>query len=154
MAYHAELLPFGVGQHRPGLRAGLPDVNPARPQRKQALNLLIAVLRAAGEVEGHAVLDRLWAGDRHEADADGRILVSPDDDLAFALGENLPAQRLGPEPGQTGQVVSVNHDVMESDRHAVSMPGRSDRPIRGYHHASLIKPDSYHRVEVCLGAEL
>jgi hypothetical protein len=46
-------------------------------------------------------------------------LVSPDDDLALTLGQDLPAQCLRPEPGQPGQVVSVNDDVMESDRHAV-----------------------------------
>jgi hypothetical protein len=46
-------------------------------------------------------------------------------DLALTLGENLPAERLRPEPGQRRQVVSVNDDVMESDRHAVSMRGHA-----------------------------
>ena len=48
----------------------------------------------------------------------GCVLVRPDDDLALTLGENLPAECLGPEPGQPRQVVSLNDDVMESDRHA------------------------------------
>ncbi len=39
----------------------------------------------------HTVLDRLGIGDRHEAHADGRVLVSPDDNLALALGKNIPA---------------------------------------------------------------
>jgi hypothetical protein len=75
----------------------------------------------------HAVLDRLGVGDRHEADADGRVLVSPDDDLVRALGQDLPAERLRPEPGQAGQIVSVYGDVVESDGHAGSMRGTLDR---------------------------
>jgi hypothetical protein len=50
------------------------------PERKQAVNLLIAIRGAAGEVKMYAVLDRLGIGDRHEALAEGRVLVSPDDD--------------------------------------------------------------------------
>jgi len=42
----------------------------------------------------------LAIGDRHEAHADGSVLVGPDDDLALTLGENLPSERLRPEPGQ------------------------------------------------------
>ena len=71
----------------------------------------------------HAVLDRLGVGDRHEAHADGRVLVGPDHDFVLPLGENLPAKGLRPEPGQAGQIVSINDDVVESDRHVVSMPG-------------------------------
>ena len=73
------------------------------PEREKAVDLLIAVRGAAGEVKMHAVLDRLGIGDRHEAHADGRVLVSPDDDLVLALGQDLPAQRLRPEPGQAGR---------------------------------------------------
>ena len=69
----------------------------------------------------HAVLDYLGVGDRHEADADRRVLVSPDDDLVLALGQNLPAERLRPEPGQAGQIVGVDDDVVESDGHVASM---------------------------------
>ena len=75
----------------------------------------------------HPVLDRLGIGDRHEAHADGRVLVGPDDDLVLALGQDLPAERLRPEPGQAGQIVSVNDDVAESDGHAASMRGTLDR---------------------------
>ena len=82
---------------------------------------MVAVRGAAGEVKMHPVLDRLGLGDRHEAHADGRVLVGPDDDLVLALGQDLPAQRLRPEPGQAGQIVSVNDDVVESDGHADSM---------------------------------
>jgi hypothetical protein len=42
-------------------------------------------------------------------------------------GQDLPAQRLRPEPGQAGQIVSVNHDVVESDGHVHSMRGTLDR---------------------------
>jgi hypothetical protein len=101
-ANHAELVSLRIGEDRPGLCAGLPDVDPARPEREKALNLLVAVLRTAGEVKVHTVFDCLWFGDRHEAHADGRVIVSPDDDLALPLGENLPAERLSPEPGQPG----------------------------------------------------
>ena len=124
-AYHAELVSLGIGQDRPGLCASLPDVDPARPQRDKPLNFLVAVLRTAGQIEVHAVLDRLRIGNRHEAHADGRVVAGPDDDLTLPLGQNLPPERLGPEPGQPWQVVSVNDDVMQSDRHAVSMCGRA-----------------------------
>ena len=92
-----------------------------RPEREEAVDLLIAVRGAAGEIEMQAVLDRLGIGDRHEAHADGRVFIGPDDDLVLPLGQDLPAERLGPEPGQAGQIVSVNDDVVESDRHAASM---------------------------------
>ena len=75
----------------------------------------------------YAVLDRLGVGDRHEAHAGGCVLVSPYDDLVLPLGENLPAKRLRPEPGQAGQLVSVNDDVVGSDGHAGSMRGTLDR---------------------------
>src|SRR5262249_53130432 len=54
-------------------------------------------------------------------DADGCVLVSPDNDLLLALGQDLPAKRLRPEPGQAGQVVSVDDDVVKSDRHTDSL---------------------------------
>src|SRR5580692_1834619 len=72
-AYHAELVSLGIGQYGPGLCAGLPDVDSAGPQRDKPLNLLVAVLCTAGQIEVQAVLDRLQAGNRHEAHADGRI---------------------------------------------------------------------------------
>ena len=75
----------------------------------------------------HAVLDRLGIGDRHEAHADGCVFVSPDDDLVLPFGQDLPAERLRPEPGQAGQVVSVNDDVVESDGHVDSMRGTLGR---------------------------
>ncbi len=75
----------------------------------------------------YAVLDRLRVGDRHEAHAGGRVLAGPDDDLVLPLGQDLPAQRLRPEPGQAGQIVSVNGDVVESDGPAGSMRGMLDR---------------------------
>jgi hypothetical protein len=116
-SHYAELVSLGVGKDRPGLSAGMADVDPARPERKKASNLLIAVRCAAGEVEMDAVLDRLGIGDRHEAHADRRVLVGPDDDLVLALGQNLPAKRLCPEPGQAGQIVSVNDNVVNSHGH-------------------------------------
>jgi hypothetical protein len=55
---------------RPGFFSALPDVDPARPERQQAVNLLIAIGGAGGDVQVHAVLDGLGIGDRHEAHAD------------------------------------------------------------------------------------
>jgi hypothetical protein len=75
----------------------------------------------------HPVLDRLGVGDRHEAQAGGRVLAGPDDDLVLALGQDLPAQCLRSEPGQAGQIVSVNDDVVQSDGHAGSMRGMLGR---------------------------
>src|SRR5215470_15749316 len=119
--HYAKLVSLGVGENGPGLSASLPDVNPACPERKKTVDLLETVCRVAGQVEVHTVLDRLGIGDRHEADADERVLVSPNNDLPLALGEDLPAKRLRPEPGQAGQVVSVDDDVVKSDRHADSL---------------------------------
>src|ERR1035441_1713470 len=86
-------------QDRPGLSAGLADIDPAGPERKKAVDLLIAVRGAAGEVNMYAVLDRLGIGDRHEAHAQGCVLVGFDDDLVLALGQDrpAPASRTGPE---------------------------------------------------------
>jgi hypothetical protein len=75
----------------------------------------------------HPVLDRLGIGDRHEAHAGGRVLAGPDDDLVLPPGQDLPAQRLRPEPGQAGQIVSVSDDVAEPDGHAGSMRSTLDR---------------------------
>ena len=83
--------------------------------------------RLVAQTQMHPAVDRLGIADRHEAHAGGRVLVSPDDDLVLALGEDLPARRLRPEPGQAGQIVSVNDDVMESDGHAGSMRGTLGR---------------------------
>ena len=125
-AHYAELVSLRIGKDSPGLSAGLPDVYVARPEREKAVNFLIAVRGAAGEVKMHAVLDRLGIGDRHEAHADRRVLIGPDDDLVLTLGENLPAKRLRPEAGQARQIVSVNDDVMESNGHADSMRGTTN----------------------------
>jgi hypothetical protein len=50
---------------------------------------------------------------RHEADTDRRCHLRADDDFALALGQDLPAQRLSPEPGEPRQVVCIDHDVMQ-----------------------------------------
>ena len=100
----------------PGFSAGLPNTRtPAAPERKDAVGLLIAVRGAAGEVKMHAVLRRLGIGDRHEAQASGRVLVGHGDDLVLPLGQDLPARRLRPGtgPGRAGR--ERRHDVAESD---------------------------------------
>jgi len=125
-AHYAELVIFRVGKDSPGFSAGLSDVYPARPEREKAVNLLIAIGGAGGEVKMHAILDSLGIGDRHKAHADRCVLVGPDHDLVLALRQHLPAKRLGPEPGQARQVVSVNHDVVESYGHVASMRGARD----------------------------
>ena len=58
-AHDAELVSLRVGKDSPGLGAGLPDVDLTSPERKEAVDLLVAVRSAAGEVEMHAVLDCL-----------------------------------------------------------------------------------------------
>jgi hypothetical protein len=106
---------------------------------------MIAILGAGSKVEVHSVLDGLWIGDWHEADADRRILVRADDDFALALGKNLPAEGLGPEPCQHRQVVRVDDDVVNSYRHADSIRGMSCsctrwRPIMTPTGCALIMP--------------
>src|SRR5260370_6051568 len=85
--------PSGSTRTVQGLSAGLPDVDPARPEREKAINLLVAVRGAAGEVEMHAVLDRLGLGDRLAAHAGERVCAGPDDALVHWLGKNLPSHR-------------------------------------------------------------
>src|SRR5262245_28111723 len=131
---HAELVSLRVGKNGPGLGTGLTDVDPACTERDEALDLLMTVCGTAGQIKMHPVLDRLRIGDRHEADADGRVLISPDNDLALALGQDLPAKRLRPEPGQRRQVVSVDDDVMKSHGHASILLGALERsPADGGH---------------------
>jgi hypothetical protein len=101
---------------------------------------------AAGQVEVHAVLCRLRIGHRHEAHADGRVLICPDDDLAHTRGQNLLPEGLRPEPGQPGQVVSVHNDVMEPDRHAVSIRGHAGPHPR---EPGLLLPRSAHVTAGC-----
>jgi hypothetical protein len=55
--HYAELVSLRVGKDSPGFSAGLADVDPARPERKKAVNLLIAVRGAAGEVQMQCHLD-------------------------------------------------------------------------------------------------
>ena len=50
-AHYAELVSLRIGKDGPGLSAGLPNVDSARPERKKAVNFLIAVHGAAGEVK-------------------------------------------------------------------------------------------------------
>jgi hypothetical protein len=82
----------------------------------------------------HAVLTRLGVSDRHEADAEGCVLVSPDDNLGLALGENFPAKRLGPEPGQAGQPRDLDGwrppGPLRLQLFAAATPSRAT-PIRG-----------------------
>jgi len=47
-AHYAKLVSLRIGKDSPGLSAGLPDVDSARPERKKAVNFLIAVHGAAG----------------------------------------------------------------------------------------------------------
>jgi hypothetical protein len=114
---------------------------PGAPQRERLLNLLFAVLSAAGQAEVHPVLDRLGIGGRHEAHAGRRVLAGPDDDLALTPGQDLPAGCLGPEPGQSGQVVSASDDVMTSSRHAVGMHGLWTAFVVDQIHACYRRPD-------------
>src|SRR6202046_3420545 len=67
------------------------------------------------------VLDLLDVADRHEAHADRGVHVGAEDDPFLALGQPRPAERLRPEPGQAGQVMSVHDNVVQRDGHADSM---------------------------------
>jgi hypothetical protein len=42
-AHYTELVSLGVGKNSSGLSAVLPNVNPARPERKEAVDLLVAI---------------------------------------------------------------------------------------------------------------
>lgn len=72
----------------------------------------------------------------------GRVLVSPDGDLVLALGQNVPAERLSPEPRQARQVMRVNDDVVGSDGRIDSVRGMptADRWIEPLHRRGKGRP--------------
>src|SRR5262245_8960727 len=112
-AYHAELVSLGVGEYGPRLGAGLADIHPAGAKCEDSLDLSSLIPGIGSEVEMETVLDGLLVGDGHEADANRGGLGRPDDDLSFALGEDLPIQHLGPEAGLACQIMRIHDDVMQ-----------------------------------------
>src|SRR4029453_8154747 len=56
-AYDAELIALRIGEHRPGLLAGLADVRPPGAEPDDPFDLGLAVLRIGIEVEVQPVLD-------------------------------------------------------------------------------------------------
>ena len=59
-AHYAELVSLRVGQDRPGLSAGLPDVDPARPERHKTVNLLVTIRGAAFYDDAYIRRDGDW----------------------------------------------------------------------------------------------
>src|SRR6266540_4436615 len=113
----AKLVPLGVGEHGPGFRAALPDVDPARAERKNPLNLGVAAVRAGGKVKVQTILHRFAVGRWHEADSHCCSFVGADDDLSLTLRQDLPVQHLGPEPGLSRQIVRIDDDVVQGYSH-------------------------------------
>ena len=79
----------------------LSDVCPARPDRNKTVNLPIAIGSAAGEVNMHAILDRLGIVDRHEDMPTGAFSPVPMT-ISFSRcsvpSSQAPASRTGPGP--------------------------------------------------------
>jgi AraC-like ligand binding domain len=150
--YHAELISLRVGEYGPRLGTGLPDVYPACAECEDPLDLGTLIPGAGSEVEVDTVLDGLLVGYRHEADAHRGSLIGADDDLPFALGQDLPLQHLGPESGQARQIMRIHDDVMQRhthDRQCASRPregpllpiisGRATEPAgRGWSHVRTV----------------
>ena len=113
-----ELVPLGIGEHGPRLRTALPDVDPSRAESENPLNLGVPAVRAGGEVKVQTILHRFAVGHRHEADSHRRGFVSADDDLSLTLGQDLPVQHLGPEPGLSRQIMRIDDDVVQGYGHA------------------------------------
>lgn len=122
----AEFVSLGVGRTVRGAPGRPNRCRPGDPQWEKAPGLVFAVLRAASQAEVHAVPGHLRISDRHKAQADSRVLLSPGDNLAVTPGQNLPARCLPPEPGQPGQAVSVNAAVTEPDGHGSAGAGIPD----------------------------
>src|SRR5262249_31692694 len=114
---HAELVPLGIGKHGPRLSPGLPDVHPARTEGQDALDLGISIIGTRVEVEVQTVLDRLHVRYRHEADPHRCILISTDDDLSPALGQDAPVQYLSQDRGQGRKIMCIDDNVMQRHRH-------------------------------------
>jgi hypothetical protein len=100
----------------------LTDVDGSCPEGDEALDLRVtfggAGAGARVEIEVDAVLDDLLVRARHEADADGCVVGWADDDLALAFGENRPVEHIAPEPGQSEEIVGIDDDVVEGNRHS------------------------------------
>src|SRR4029453_14893526 len=92
-------------------------VDPAGTERQDPLDLIGSILRAAGQIEVQAILDPLLVDHRHEADADRPRLVRADHDLPLPLGQDPPAQRLGPEAGQAWQIMGIEDDMVKAKWH-------------------------------------
>ena len=87
------------GRDSPGLNAGLSDAGPARPERKEAANLLIAVRGAAGEVEMHRFLTVLGSvtGMKHTpAGAFSSVPMTSSFSRPDRTFQPAPASRTGP----------------------------------------------------------
>ena len=124
---HAELVPFGIGQHDPG-HVPLPDVGRHRAQAEQPFHLGRLVRdRLGGQVQVDPVLDRLGLRHRDEHQRQRHrvriaVLVRPDVDLLVVLDAYLPAQGGGPEAGQPGGLDRVDDQVHEASGHPDSLP--------------------------------
>jgi hypothetical protein len=94
----------------------------------KAVDLLVAVSGAGGEVKMYAVRDRLGIGDRHEAHAGGAFSSVPVT-ISFSRPDRTfqPSGCVQNRASQSGKIVSVEHDVVESDGQAGSMRGTLDR---------------------------
>ena len=126
-AHYAELVSLRIGQHSPGLSAGLPHVDPARPEREKAVDLLVAVRGGAGEVKMYAVLDRLGIGDGMKHMPTGAFSSVPMT-ISFSRSDRtFQPSACVQNRAKAGQIVSVNDDVVESNGHADSMRGTLDR---------------------------
>jgi len=139
--HHAELVALGVGEHGPGLGAGLPDVHPPGTKGKDALDLGLLLARIGAQVEVEAILGRLDVAHGHEADADRRGRVGADHDLALPFGEDPPTQHLRPEAGEGREVMGVDDEVMQRDRHARQCAWSVTSPPARGRGASASKPD-------------
>jgi hypothetical protein len=102
--------PLWISEHRPRLVASLADIDGLCPKSNEAFDL---GLRFAGlesstglRSEMHSVLDDLVVGARQQADVEGCVVGSADDDLPLAFGEwarrentNAPGIRRTPSVG-------------------------------------------------------
>ncbi len=93
---------------------------PARPERNKMVNLPVAIGSAAGEVNMHAILDRLGIVDRHEDMPTGAFSPVP---MTISFSRSLSTFQPSAcvqnraRPGQARQIMSINDDVVQSCGH-------------------------------------
>lgn len=123
----AELVAFGVGQHRPSHIVTLADLRRPSPQTYQTIHR--GRLVRGAQIEMKPVLCRLVIGDLDEQEVGGHVNFHTavgwfDDRLVIVLVSDPPAQRFGPEASERRAVVRVDDKTLNAYAHGATIAAR------------------------------